>query len=124
MKSFKIVDEFAIVKNREITVRFTLVCKATGEIVEAKGVAKCSPEDKFNFQYGRDLAFKRAFEKAMGKLIRSMDKFQWNLQNRIDQIRGIRSNLIEEALPLIYRYDSKTENEPQDEPEEKVVHED
>lgn len=124
MKSFKIVNEIAVVQGRQITVSFLLVNKCTGEVVLAKGVAKCSPEDKFNFQTGRDLAFQRAFDKAMGKLIKSTQKLSNKLYENYQKVRQSWYDMANDGLDLLSRYEAKVENEPEEEPEEKIVHED
>lgn len=122
MKSFKIKNEVAVVVGRTITVYFLLVSTMTGEVIEAKGTAKCSPEDKFNFQYGRDLAFKRGFQKSMGKLLKSIDKFQREHQRQANELRSIYGKTIDDGLNLFAHYDMKTD--PDNQPEEKEIPED
>ena len=71
--------------------------------VVAKGVAKCNPEDTFDFKMGAELAMKRAFENV------TKEK-KWKVVNREpkagDYVRIVKSNYSFDKPGLIFRVDA------------------
>lgn len=63
------------VNERVIEVSLEAVSQFTGEIYEAKGYARCSSKDEFDFEIGKDIAIVRAERKILQKMERDYRTF-------------------------------------------------
>lgn len=63
------------VNERVIEVSLEAVSQFTGEFYEAKGYARCSSKDKFDFEIGKDIALVRAERKILQKMQRDYKVF-------------------------------------------------
>ena len=67
MKHFKILQKQIIRCGKITLASIRIASKTTGEVFEATGCAKCSPEDTQIAQVGENLAVRRALNKAGNK---------------------------------------------------------
>ena len=63
------------VNARVIEVSLEAVSQFTGEIYEAKGYARCTSKDKFDFEIGKSIAIARAERKILQKMERDYKIF-------------------------------------------------
>lgn len=67
MKNFKTLELTTITHGKITLASISIVSRTTGEVFEATGCAKCSPEDEFNKTIGETIAVRRALNKVGNK---------------------------------------------------------